>query len=169
MDYNERQEIIARSPISFAYLKRFNAAAGVLHLIQGILMLTLGFILKWPINVYTFYLNVAGPPPWEPSRQTLFTVNNLGVILATFPLISVIAHFVIAYPKNRSYNENLKNGMNPYRWYEYAFSSSIMIALIATSVGILDFWSLAMFFCFERADDNVRVPDGVGESENRED
>jgi hypothetical protein len=147
MNYKERQEIIARSPISFAYLKRFNVAAGVLHLVQGILMLTLGFVLKWPINVYTFYLRVAGPPPWSPTvSQPLFTFNNLGVILASFPLISALAHFTIAYPKNKSYNENLKKGMNPYRWYEYAFSSSIMIALISTFVGILDFWSLAMIF-----------------------
>jgi len=113
MNYEERQEIIAHSPISFAYLKRFNAAAGVLHLIQGILMLTLGLMLNWPVKVYTFYLNAAGPPPWLPSIQSLFTFNNLGVILAAFPLISAIAHFTIAYPKNKSYNENLKKGMNP--------------------------------------------------------
>jgi hypothetical protein len=146
MNYKERQEIIARSPISFAYLKSFNAAAGVLHLIQGILMLTLGLALNWPIKVYTFYLNAAGPPPWSPSVQSLLSFNNLGIVLASFPLISAIAHFTIAYPKNKSYNENLKKGMNPYRWYEYAFSSSIMIALISTFVGILDFWSLAMIF-----------------------
>jgi hypothetical protein len=109
-------------------------------------MLTLGFLLNWPVKMYTFYLNVVGPPPWLPGIQSLFTFNNLGLILAAFPLISAIAHFTIAYPKNKSYNENLKKGMNPYRWYEYAFSSSIMIALISTFVGILDFWSLAMIF-----------------------
>lgn len=146
MNYKERQEIIANSPISFGYLKRFNAAAGVLHLVQGILMLTLGLLLKWPIQVFTSYLKVAGPPPWLPSSQPLFTFNNLGVILASFPLISAVAHFTIAFPKNGSYNKNLKNGMNPYRWYEYVFSSSIMIALISTFVGILDFWALAMIF-----------------------
>jgi len=36
--------------------------------------------------------------------------------------------------------------MNPYRWYEYALSSSIMIVIISTFVGIWDFWSLAMIF-----------------------
>jgi len=146
MNYKERQEIIAKSPISFPYLKRFNAAAGALHLIQGILMLTLGFLLKWPIGIYTFYLKTTGPPPWLPNSQLLFTFDNLGVVLAAFPLISAIAHLTIAYLKNKSYNENLKKGMNPYRWYEYAFSSSIMIALISTFVGILDIWSLTMIF-----------------------
>ena len=39
-------------------------------------------------------------------------------------MISAIAHFTIAFPRNESYNQNLKKAMNPYRWYEYAFSSA---------------------------------------------
>ncbi len=152
MNYKERQEIIANSPISFKYLKRFNTGAGVLHLIQGIIMLSLGTLLKWEQSIYTFYLKlniITGPPlriEITPDPQILFTFGNLGIIVASFPLISAIAHFTIAYPKNRSYNENLKKGMNPYRWYEYAFSSSIMIVLIALFVGPWDVWSLAMIF-----------------------
>jgi hypothetical protein len=149
MNHKERQEIIAHSPISFGYLKRFNIAAGILHLTQGIIMLALGFSLTWSRDIYTFYLKLSGSPPKftaVPDPQILFTATNLGVILASFPLISAIAHFTIAYPKNENYNENLKKGMNPYRWYEYAFSSSIMIVLISTFVGIWDFWSLVMIF-----------------------
>ena len=152
MNYKERQKIIADSPISFKYLKRFNIAAGVLHLVQGITMLALGLLLDWSRDIYTFYLDIdiisISPPVFEviPKPQIVFTVSYLGAILASFPLISAIAHFAIAYPKNDSYNENLKKGMNPYRWYEYAFSSSIMIVLIATFVGVWDFWSLAMIF-----------------------
>ncbi len=152
MDYKKRQEIIANSPISFKYLKRFNAAAGVLHLIQGIVMLSLGGLLEWEQDIYTFYLKVniiTGPPGLfevMPDPQVLFTVGYLGVIVASFPLISAIAHFMIAYPKNESYTANLKKGINPYRWYEYAFSSSIMIVLIALFVGVWDFWSVTMIF-----------------------
>jgi hypothetical protein len=152
MNYKERQEIIASSPISFKYLKRFNTAAGVLHLVQGITMLGLGLLLDWSRDIYTFYLDIdiisISPPVFEviPKPQIVFAVSYLGAILASFPLISALAHFAIAYPRNKSYNENLKKGMNPYRWYEYAFSSSIMIVLIATFVGVWDFWSLAMIF-----------------------
>lgn len=152
MNYKERQEIIASSPISFGYLKRFNMAAGILHLTQGIIMLSLGGLLEWEQKLYTFYLKLnisLGPPPQfevMPDPQVFFTLGYLGVIVASFPLISAIAHFAIAYPKNESYNENLKNGMNPYRWYEYAFSSSIMIALISLFVGVWDIWSLTMIF-----------------------
>jgi hypothetical protein len=152
MDNKERLERIAKSPIAFGYLKRFNAVAGVLHLIQGIIMLSLGFLLTWSTDVYTFYLEFSHVSPTNPAivampnPQVFFTISNLGVLLAAFPLISAIAHFVIAFPKNKSYNAYLTKGMNPYRWYEYAFSSSIMIFIIATFVGIWDFWSLAMIF-----------------------
>ena len=154
MNSEERKKIIAKSPISFKYLKRFNTSAGVLHLVQGIIMLILGLQLEWSRDIYTFYMKInivdLGPPPVFgevlPNPQIFFNIGYLGAILASFPLISAIAHFMIAYPKNKSYNEYLKNGMNPYRWYEYAFSSSIMIVLIALFLGVWDFWSLAMIF-----------------------
>jgi len=121
MNFRERQEIIANSPISFAYLKRFNAAAGFLHLIQGLLMLVLGTQLEWERSIYTFYpkFTIIEGPPFQinitPDPQILFTVGYLGIIVASFPLISAIAHFTIASVKNKQYNENLKKGMNPYR------------------------------------------------------
>jgi len=152
VNYKERQEIIAKSPISFTYLKKFNLGAGSLHLIQGILMLILGTLLTWERPIYTFYLKFSitpGPPPVfdiAPNPQILFTLSYIGVIVASFPLLSALAHFFIAFPKNKEYNENLKKGMNPYRWYEYAFSSSIMIVLISTFVGVWDLWSLVMIF-----------------------
>jgi hypothetical protein len=154
MNFKERQEIIAKSPISFGYLRKFNIGAGILQLINGIVILALTFALTWPkgTDIYTFYLSFSHVSPTNPAffaspnPQILFTVSHLGLLLAAFPLISAFAHFVIAFPRNKVYNENLKNSMNPYRWYEYAFSSSIMIWIIATFVGIWDFWSLAMIF-----------------------
>ena len=154
MNYKERQDIIAKSPISFGYLKKFNIGAGTLHLVNGIAMLALTFMLTWPsgTDIYTFYLAFAHVSPTNPAiyafpnPQVVFTLNHLGALLAAFPLISAVAHFLIAFPKNKDYNEHLKKGINPYRWYEYALSSSIMIWIIATFVGIWDFWSLAMIF-----------------------
>jgi len=150
----ERQEIIAKSPISLEYLKRFNIGAGTLQLINGLVILALTFALTWPkgTDIYTVYLQFTNLSTTNsaliatPNPQVLFTITHLGILLAAFPLISAFAHFTIAFPKNKAYNENLKKGMNPYRWYEYAFSSSIMIWVISTFVGIWDFWSLAMIF-----------------------
>ena len=80
MNYKERQEIIAKSPISFGYLKRFNLGAGILHLSQGILMLTLGTLLTWERDIYTFYLKLditPGPTPAfniAPDKYSLHSV-----------------------------------------------------------------------------------------------
>jgi len=150
MNRKERLELIAKSPISFGYLKRINIGAGVLHLIQGLLMLSAGLLISWTRDIYTFYLdfNIISTNPFAieviPNPQIAFTVSYLGVLLASFPLISATAHFLIAFPKNKKYNENLSKGMNPYRWYEYAFSSTMMIVLIASFVGVWDMWSLMM-------------------------
>lgn len=152
MDNEQRREIISKSPITFAGLRKMNIGAGILHLIQGILLIILGFSLEWTRDIYTFYINFKvislTPPSFQvlPDPQVIFTVEYIGVILASFLLISAVAHFVIAFLRNNQYNENLKKGMNPYRWYEYALSSSIMIVLIAQFLGIWDLWSLVMIF-----------------------
>jgi len=119
-------------------------------LIQGIIMVALGLLKTYPRDIYTFYLKfeIISPSIFQvaPNPQVLFTIDYVGVIAALFPLISAIAHFTIAFPENESYNQNLKKAMNPYRWFEYAFSSSIMIVLIASFVGVWDLWSLVMIF-----------------------
>ena len=79
MNYKERQEIIAKSPISFSYLKKFNLGAGILHLSQGIIMLALGTLLTWERDIYTFYLKLditAGPPPVFNIASDIF-FNNI--------------------------------------------------------------------------------------------
>ncbi len=139
----------SNSPISFAYLKKFNIYAGVLHLITGILMLFLGLSLEWSQDVYTIYLDFQILPedPFfivQPTPTVLFTLSYIGVILASFPLMSAFAHFLIAFPLNKRYVENLQKGMNPFRWYEYSVSSSVMIFLITFLLGVWDIWSLVM-------------------------
>ena len=44
------------------------------------------------------------------------------------------------------YFADLKKGINQFRWFEYALSSSIMIVLIATLFGIYDIASLTLIF-----------------------
>lgn len=145
MDNIERIRAIEKSPISFEGLRRLNIIAGSLHFIQGIIMVVLGFLLTWERDIYTFYLKFKiislNPPSFQvlPEPQVVFTIGYLGVILASFLLISAVAHFVIGFLKTRDYEKYLKKGMNPYRWYEYALSSSIMIVILATFVGV---WEL---------------------------
>lgn len=152
MDNELRRELIAKSPISFSGLKKLNTGAGIFLFVQGILMVALGYLLNWNRDIYTFYLKFKiislTPPNFQvlPDPQVIFTVTNLGVVLSSFLLISGIALLLIAFVKNKSYVENLKKGINPYRWYEYAITSSIMLVIIATFVGVWDLWSLVMIF-----------------------
>ena len=152
MDNELRRELISKSPISFEGLKKLNAWAGIFLFVQGIVMVALGYLLTWNRDIYTFYLKFKiislTPPSFQvlPNPEVIFTLTNLGVILSSFLLISGIALLLIAFVRNDSYVENLKKGMNPYRWYEYAITSSIMIVIIATFVGVWDLWSLVMIF-----------------------
>lgn len=71
-----------------------------------------------------------------------------GILVASFLLISAIAHFLISLPKklNEKYSRDLEQGINQFRWFEYSLSSSIMIVLIATLFGIYDIASLVLIF-----------------------
>lgn len=152
LDNELRRELISKSPISFSGLKKLNAGAGIFLFVQGIVMVALGYLLTWNRDIYTFYLKFKiislAPPSFQvlPNPEVIFTLTNLGVILSSFLLISGIALLLIAFVRNDSYVRNLKKGMNPYRWYEYAITSSIMIVIIATFVGVWDLWSLVMIF-----------------------
>ncbi len=71
-----------------------------------------------------------------------------GIMVALFLLLSALAHAIISLPKktNDIYNRDLERGINKFRWYEYALSSSIMIVLISTLFGIYDIGSLVLIF-----------------------
>lgn len=152
MDNELRRELIAKSPISYSGLKKLNIGAGIFLFAQGILMLVLGYLLDWSRDIYTFYLKfkIISLFPFQaqvlPDPQVAYTVTNLGAVLSSFLLISGIALLLIAFVVNKKYVENLKKGMNPYRWYEYAITSSLMLVIIATFVGVWDLWSLVMIF-----------------------
>ena len=88
-------------------------------------MVALGLLKTYPRDIYTFYLKFERISPSifqvGPNPQVLFTIDYIGLMAALFPLISAIAHFTIAFPRNERYNQNLQKAINPYRWYEYAF------------------------------------------------
>ena len=60
--------------------------------------------------------------------------------------MSAIAHFTVAFPARGWYERMLARGQNPARWVEYAFSSSVMIVVIATLSGIQEVGTLVAIF-----------------------
>jgi hypothetical protein len=126
-------------PSSLARLRPYNLVAGSLHLAQAIAILVLANDFSLPVGA-TY---MTGPPGPEVGTQavTLFHLGFAGAIAAFFGL-SALAHFTVAGPRWSSYQAQLLEGRNPYRWLEYSLSASIMIVLIAMLVGIDDIAAL---------------------------
>lgn len=66
--------------------------------------------------------------------------------VAGFSLLSMTFHLLIATSWFKAYTQNLKKGLNRYRWYEYSLSASLMIILIAILSGIFDLSTLFLMF-----------------------
>ena len=64
-----------------------------------------------------------GRPLAQPDPQLIYELR-FGPAVAAFLLISAVAHFSLATFGYKWYVRNLKKGMNPVRFYEYALSSS---------------------------------------------
>lgn len=131
-------------------LKRFNLIMGFLHLVQAGVMFVLATsviqtIAEFQPTITQNYLffNPA-TQSLEPAAKELFQLP-FGVLVACFLLVSAIAHGIIVL-NNKTYFSDLQKGINKFRWFEYAISSSIMIVLISTLFGIYDIASLILIF-----------------------
>lgn len=125
-------------------LRRFNLIMGFLHLIQGVLMIVISNDTTYPI--FTNYLNFdMATRSLAPNPQLLYELR-FGPAVAAFLLISAVAHFYLATIGYQRYVANLKQEMNPVRFYEYALSSSLMIVLIGMLVGMWDLGALILIF-----------------------
>ncbi len=131
-------------------LRRFNLVMGAVHLVQGVVMAFLASrviqqIAEFQPVITQFYLTFnPETSSLEVASRELFELP-FGFLVASFLLISAIAHGLIVLMKEK-YFAGLRQGINKFRWFEYAFSSSIMIVLIATLFGIYDIASLVLIF-----------------------
>jgi hypothetical protein len=136
--------VVTASEKTFRGLRRFNAVMGLLHLVQGVLMIVLSNDTTYPI--YTNYLRFDLETFSLTPNPKLAYELRFGPAVAVFLLISAIAHFALSTFGYRWYVRNLKRGMNPARFYEYALSSSLMIVLIGMLVGIWDLGTMIVMF-----------------------
>lgn len=137
--------------ITFAYLKRFNLVMGFLHLIQGSLMfifaLTIERISAFKTPVWSYFLEFDTEQMRLVTRPEQIGEVPFAMFVSFFLLLSALAHFIIVMPKtNQIYVSDLKKGINKFRWYEYALSSSLMIILIAMLFGVYDIGALIAIF-----------------------
>jgi Heliorhodopsin len=123
------------------FLRRFNLAMGMLHLLSGGVMLALAN--DFSIQTSSFVL---GGPPGTPVADgetvALFSVRIAWGTVA-FLFLSAFFHFLIASPwGSRRYADELRAGRNRFRWVEYSMSATLMILMIALIVGITDIAAL---------------------------
>jgi len=128
----------------FNGLRRFNVIMGFMHLVQGVLMIVLSNDTAYPI--YTNFLKFDTIQRALVPDPKLAAELRFGPAVAVFLLLSAIAHFFLATIGYKLYVSNLKKGMNPVRFYEYALSSSVMIVLIGMLVGIYDLGAIVLIF-----------------------
>lgn len=152
LEESEREDQKEKSSrISFSYLKRFNGIMGLLHLLQGGLMLffalTIDQIRAFKTPVWSYFLEFDTASMRLVTRPEQIGEVPFGLFVSFFLFLSALAHFIIIMPKtNEIYVRDLKKGINRFRWYEYSLSSSLMIILIAMLFGVYDIGALIAIF-----------------------
>ncbi len=139
----------SKSKVTYKSLNKWNKVMAALHAVQGVLVLALARDVTFPVT--TNYLTLdplassAGQPALVDASQAIFDVN-LAYLVAAFFFMSAIAHLIVATKYRKTYEKNLRNGINKVRWYEYAISASTMMVAIAMLSGVYDLSSLVMIF-----------------------
>lgn len=135
-------------------LNTWNKRLAVLHAVQGIAILLLSSkAISWPITtsfltIDTIATKAAGNPVLAPAAQTIGNIN-IGYLVAIFFFMSALAHIIIATKYRKTYESDLKRGINKARWIEYGLSASTMMVAIAILSGVYDLSSLIMIFVLD--------------------
>ncbi len=136
--------MVAADKDVYGRLKSFNLAMGVLHFLQALLMVALSRDAPWTIEARWLEFDEVARE-LVPVTETLVEIQ-LAPLVALFLFISAAAHFLISTVLFERYKNHLKKHINPYRWYEYSISASVMIVIIAMLTGIYDIALLIALF-----------------------
>lgn len=135
---------------TFQNLNQWNVGLAILHAVQGIAVLLLSKGVSFPVNVSyltqdSLASQTAGHAVLAPATKHFFDVN-MAYLVAAFFFMSAFAHVIIATKYRKTYESDLKKGINKARWIEYGVSASTMIVAIGLLSGVYDLGSLTMFF-----------------------
>lgn len=139
MPNDTRTDATTRAPVAsgitterLADLRRWNLGLTVLHALQAGLVLLLAS--SFAIQITSSF--PSGPPGTDvPAPEDLFQVR-IGWAIALFLLLAAIDHGLTATLARSTYEQDLRGGINRFRWAEYSFSATLMILLISMYSGI---------------------------------
>jgi hypothetical protein len=113
-------------------LRGWNLALTLLHFGQAVAVLVLAtdFAITVTRSLPT------GPPGTPPaSPEALFDVP-IGAAVAVFLALAAVDHLLTSTAFRRTYDDDLRAGINRFRWVEYSFSATLMVLLIALYTGV---------------------------------
>lgn len=123
---------------SLRSIRGWNLALTVLHLGQAVAVL----LLATDFSVTVTRSLPTGPPGTPPdSPEALFDVR-IGAAVAVFLALAALDHLLTGTVFRRVYEDDLRAGINRFRWVEYSFSATLMVLLIALYTGIDGFSAL---------------------------
>ena len=137
------------SDITFEVLKKWNLRAGIVHLVQAVLMLLASQLVP-RIRDFRLELTTAFQDYDDVQRKLVTNVKDIGSVpigplVSVFLFMSAVAHLLVVSPMYfETYCDDIRRGINRARWYEYALSSGLMIVLIAMLFGCRDLASLLL-------------------------
>ena len=132
-------QLLEISPERQAGLRRYNIIAGIFHAVQALAIIVLANNFSLPISVN--YLEGPPIPSTTFERVELFSLP-VGLVVASFSIMSALAHFYVSGPGFAHYIDGLRRKQNIYRWIEYSLSSTVMIILISTLNAVWDITAL---------------------------
>ena len=125
-------------------LARWNGLLAALHLLQFVVMV----LVSRTEALFTASVSYV-VPRLEGARFVGLDTRSVQIVdvplayfVASFFLMSAFAHFLLRWPLRSRYERWLSRGMNPARWVEYAFSSTVMVLAIAQLSFIKEFSAL---------------------------
>jgi len=120
------------TPERLVDLRRWNLGLTVLHFLQAAAVLVIAS--DFAITVTSSFPE--GPPGTRaPAPEALFEVR-IGWAIALFLILATLDHLLTGTVARRTYESDLRAGINRFRWVEYSFSATLMVLLISMYAGI---------------------------------
>lgn len=115
-----------------AVLRSWNLGLTLLHLVQAVVIV----LLAGSFSITVTSSVPKGPPGTKaPAPESLFDVP-IGWAVAVFLALAALDHLLTATVCRARYERDLRQGINRFRWLEYALSATLMVLLIGFYAGI---------------------------------